>query len=302
MAENDPPEQPESANQGNGTVQQTTSVVERVGVLSQILWDELATLRGQITAVKPRGERELTKYQKKQLFWTRLSSILTIALCALTLVVLYLILTVADRQREITGGQLSVMQSQLEEMKNAAKQTDRLITAATTQAVASKESAGAARQTIEVTRDSTRLDQRAWLGTTSARMIDLAVNKPVKVEIYLKNTGKTVARNVDARVTIRSEPGPFNLKKFREERPPPKGNRSRFVILPNSDFTLPAYGNSLLTQERLSLIKSSIVTVYLFGEIIYADIFGETHVTEFCSFYDPSANDFAFCSEGNSAN
>jgi len=302
MAENDPPEQPESANQRNGTPRQPTTVVERVGVLSQILSDELASLRGQITTGKPRVGRELTTYQKKQLFWTRLSSILTIALSALTLLVLYLMLTVADRQREITNRQLGVMQSQLEEMKNSGKQTDRLITAATNQALAFKESAGAAQQTIEVSRGNTRLDQRAWVSTTSTRMIDLVVNKPLKVEIFLKNTGKTVARNVDARVTIRSEPGPFNLRKFRAERPPPKGNRSRFVILPNSEFTLPAYHSTLLTQERLSLIKSSIVTVYLFGEITYADIFGETHVTEFCAFYDPSTDDFAFCSEGNSAN
>jgi hypothetical protein len=54
--------------------------------------------------------------------------------------------------------------------------------------------------------------------------------------------------------------------------------------------------------KSLSYIKNSIVTVHLFGEIIYADIFGETHVTEFCNFYDPSTDDFAFCSEGNSAN
>jgi hypothetical protein len=301
MAENDVSEQSESAKQRNGTSQQPTSVVERVGVLSQILSDELALLRGQIRTGKQGGGSELTTYQKKQLFWTRLSSILSLALCALALAVLYLILTVSERQREITGRQLTVMQSQLEEMKNAARQTDRLITAATNQAIASKESAGAAKQTIEVARDNTRLDQRAWLGATSARVIDLAVNKPLKVEIQLKNTGKTVARNVDARITIRSESGPFNLKNFRAERPPPKGNRSRFVILPDSELTLPAYGDRLLTQETLSLIKGSGVTIYLFGEIIYADIFGETHVTAFCNFYDPSTNDLVFCSEGNSA-
>ena len=186
--------------------------------------------------------------------------------------------------------------------QNPVKQTDKIIAAATNQAAASRESASAAKQTSEVTRDNTRLDQRAWLGTTSARMIDLAVNKPLKVELQVKNTGKTVARNVDARVTIRSESGPFNLRKFREERPPPKGNRSRFVILPDSELTLPAYGDSLLTQETLSLIKSSSVTIYLFGEIIYADVFGETHVTVFCNFYDPNTNDLVFCSEGNSAN
>jgi hypothetical protein len=195
--------------------------------------------------------------------------------------------------------------------KTLADNTTTLADAAKIQTDAAKLSADAAqaatniaKKTFDQNIDTFRLDQRAWVGIKSSKMIGLVINRPVRAELYLTNSGKTVARNVSTRITIRSDFKPFNLKTFRAERPPPKGIASRFVIFPDSEFALPLYHSSLLTQERLMLIKTGIITVYLFGEITYNDIFDKTklRVTEYCSVYDPGTNDFAFCPEGNNAN
>lgn len=94
----------------------------------------------------------------------------------------------------------SVTQSQLDEMKSGADQTNTMVAAASTQA-------GATKIIAESAQSSLLIGQRAWLGTTQAAFPDgVMVGGKIIPLIYFRNTGKSPARFVNVDMDIRIRP------------------------------------------------------------------------------------------------
>lgn len=196
-------------------------------------------------------------------------------------------------------------------MREAAEQTDRLIQQAIEQSNTAAEQARAANmaacaaktsaesfaqfadasmQNIHVAREAMQLEQRAWIFVTETRVNDLQVGKPLDVLLGVKNTGRTLARNVQ--IAMQIDPLP------KGHAPEPKLDRAenRGTIPPNGTLMLHiSRGRSLpegLTEEGLQAIRRGELVVWIYGTIHYEDVFESRQATMFCYTLQPDGKTF----------
>ena len=200
--------------------------------------------------------------------------------------------------------------------EQATQQTERLITEANRIAdsiervldqgrLAMEESTRQSKEALDESIKASRLDQRAWVGIKTMRVLTLEADKPILIEAVITNTGKTFASNtrVLTSVAVRPSNEPIDIDKLAaslkrrtrlQERPA--------VLFPNLEATLPVSTPIPITKEHLVLIRASKLLIYLFGEVHYSDVFGSSHTTEFCGIYNTTTKQFGSCSQHNRAN
>lgn len=146
-------------------------------------------------------------------------------------------LYVANQQRALTGGQLTVMDGQLTEMKNSSGDTrllaesaskqagnmEKLAITAAEQSEATQLSANQAKRaadigeaTLKSVNESARRDQRAWVGIHGAIHRDFAVGSKATVGFAVMNSGKTPALDFRGFIAARAL---RKLVKFEPEFP-----------------------------------------------------------------------------------
>jgi hypothetical protein len=156
----------------------------------------------------------------------------------------------------------------------------------------------AAEENLRETKSSLVISQRAWL-TISAIEHKLP-SKGEILQVGITNVGHTPARDVviAAGATVgKGEPAPLNILH-------PKGQR-----IGGSATTIGAGVTTFLTvdfvhltDDELDAVRQGKISVYIFGEIIYNDIFSDTHRhLRFCDYFQPSTTSWAACSSGNNA-
>lgn len=175
-----------------------------------------------------------------------------------------------------------------------------------------------ARESMDRSTESFRTDERAWVEIEPIKPI-LAAPRQVgfgtvfRYELYPRNAGKTVARNIVVKAQtsvanidfgnhadfLRNGQDKLLLDKFTEgssgkpviipRNPVPK------VLAPNTASSVPFI---LAGQEPQVLPKSQIVS-YLIGRIDYMDEFQITHWLKFCFFVANAKGDLWNCQEGN---
>ena len=139
---------------------------------------------------------------------------------------------------------------------------------------------------------SMKLDQRAWVGVIT---IDgkFEINM-VQVNIKIKNTGKTPAKNV----TIESIPQVIdtnivtpnfaNYKNIIDER---------HVVFPQQEII--CVRGLIPSKEIFDDVKNGGKRLYIHGIIHYDDIFGIHHWATFCYYYIPGEKDYTNYKEHN---
>lgn len=314
MSEEEPPNHPEQEDRKQGQTERR-SIEEQIGAPLRNLSGQIASLRApfrdfsdHVTSftdvIKHNTEEEQTErrvYQTDQLYWLRfgtigsiVSSVLGFAVALVTLLILQKTLNVADRQREITEGQLGVMSKQLKEMEDAGKQTDKLLEHAATQAEAAKASADAAKTSADIAKKtgenyerSFRLQQRPYVIVAG-----LDLNTPLKegennITLTLRNAGRTPGfkTEVISKVIL------FGAK---AERLPMEQSRS---IIADQPITTPI--TLTLNTVTFQRIISGSIRLQIDGEVLYSDIFKELHRTKFCGFYNVQRQGFSYCGSGN---
>jgi len=192
--------------------------------------------------------------------------------------------------------QLHTMNEQLGQMKVASEQAKIDNAASIT---AQKD---IAQQGLAATIDNFRLDQRAWVAEDTISGFP-EVDKPFGIQVVIKNTGKTFAKHITD-VGI-ADPVPLGSPaNFWKES---KVKRTGTILIPPNGTKIitlyPVRGSATakLSQSGLDEFKSK--TLYVFGRIDYADIFGCRHWTTFCYFLDPRENLqlYSACKEHNDA-
>jgi hypothetical protein len=189
-------------------------------------------------------------------------------------------------------------------------QTDRLIAAgdATVRnlAQANRQQLKAAEDALKIAADNLaaqserlRLERRAWVGVTGLRELRLEPDKPSSFTAEVRNSGATPARitsvRIQARVVAPSD-------KFVARYVAPVETPSTLVLQPGMTVGLPQKGRQNLTQADVRLLgDETAARAYVFGEILYRDVFDRSHFTRFCMRIEADLKTSKWCDTYNEA-
>lgn len=227
----------------------------------------------------------------------------------------------AREQWQTANRQLDAMRGQLKQMEGSSAQTDRLIgethdlaSAAKRQAEESRSIADSAREAIERNTLAHRISERAWVDIVpfepprkipgNGTLPDMFV-----YSIYLRNTGKTVARDVVTKAVTSMGPaaGQYEdngIRMMQDElfRMMDTGERVSLPVIPNvkalapnTTTAIPAIIAAAPAQQLRSNVwlQSKIV-----GRVDYKDDFGVRHWLKFC-FSPETSGAVRYCLSGN---
>jgi hypothetical protein len=164
--------------------------------------------------------------------------------------------------------------------------------------------------------ESFRIDERAWIeiepikGTLFSSRTE-KIGAGFQYPIYIRNVGKTVARDIQLRATrmgtqssvtmgdsaeaLKWEQDKLLLGKVPTASDIPVNNPVPKVLAPNTSSAVPVILNG---QEPQYWPKDEGVS-YLIGRIDYTDVFGIEHWMKFCFFVADSRGNLWNCKEGN---
>ena len=152
-------------------------------------------------------------------------------------------------------------------------------------------------KSIELTQQALWLDQRAWVMVKTITSNIPSEGFPISATITVTNTGRTPANNTEVLADIKllkSLPVPISPPS--DKLPPSKG-----VITPGNHFDANVKTDSPLEGHHIQSLKDEQLTVFVWGKIVYSDIFEQKHETLFCGLYRMAQKAFVFCPNNNSA-
>jgi hypothetical protein len=147
---------------------------------------------------------------------------------------------------------------------------------------------------IRATQNAMRLDQRAWV-VAKGITHNLAVDNVWKLRFVFTNTGKTPAKN--ARMTCILDPvigtGARTWPKLQHPIPT--------LIAPSEEkgCVLMPYGDEKVTADRLASLKDPNTHVYIYGSVVYQDVFAQWHWLTVCYIMAHQGEDWDNCNDGN---
>jgi len=153
-----------------------------------------------------------------------------------------------------------------------------------------------AAKTLNATIDQFRLDQRAWLGVDSVSGSPV-LNQGFVIDVIMKNTGKTPARHFSVESTYHphKKGAVFNFEKVKVLTKP-----SSAMIPPNSIYKAnPPIPSEKVKQGDLDLIKSGEITIYVYGDGTFDDVFSCSHWINFCYYLMSDMKTWGVCSTHN---
>lgn len=129
-------------------------------------------------------------------------------------------------------------------------------------------------------RHNFKVDQRAWIGITR---IDASLDpdKPTNLLVHVSNSGKTPALNARSNHFVECIPNGSSPQFGESER----NATARSDQVPGSERIL-THVNICYNPKRVRDVLDGNLALYVYGTIWYEDIFGDTHKTTFCNFYD----------------
>ncbi len=164
--------------------------------------------------------------------------------------------------------------------------------------------AAASQESINLARESFRLDMRAWVGPKYYNLKVFQAGKPITVEVGFTNTGKTPARNFSAFVVIHPSEKHLSegemVKIFSQYG---KLQQKSDVVFRSEEKSITVSTSDIANDQTVEMVKSKQLFIYVFGELAYDDVFNNRHSTKFCGYY-PSAKDRSFniCRDHNGVN
>lgn len=146
-----------------------------------------------------------------------------------------------------------------------------------------------AARSINLTKQTSHLEQRAWIASTGVTETK-EVGQPGITTVAIKNTGRTFAKDVriDAhrRATPRGTEPDLDMS-------PSSQPRSVGIMAPDTEYGSVGIGKGEIHEEDFERVKDGSVRVFVFGKITYEDVFKCPHWTKFCWVLDPSNPDRA---------
>ncbi len=146
--------------------------------------------------------------------------------------------------------------------------------------------------------DEMRLDQRAWVAVHGIGG-SFEVGKPWDIRIFLADTGKTPAINArlscNVELTQKESDIIFNAQAYGPSTVIAPSNSGTFCVLwPNESEPDPTVHQSL-GQEVKDRFSKRIVTAFVYGSVLYDDIYGSHHWLVFCRSMGPDGQTWNGC-------
>lgn len=141
--------------------------------------------------------------------------------------------------------------------------------------------ARAAEASVRVTEETAKRELRAYVGLTSATVMNWKVGEVPIFSIYYTNAGQTPANRAVMRVFAEPTQGDCDTVKMTRWTHEPGNRSSMMEIFPGS----PGHSNTPmknpLSQNDFELIRDGVWTWVIGGYIAYFDIYGKRHITMF---------------------
>lgn len=205
----------------------------------------------------------------------------------------------ADTAKKTLGYSIESSKNILDEMKNQSTAMQEAANAADVQTKISNRAVKVAEDTLTQSKktldfqiNTSRLDQRAWLGIGSFRVVKFEKGKPFEAEIEIINSGKTPGLHVtEVAKSGWLATAYYDPKKSSWDNESIKIPEKWFEGLKSSPAqSVPPQGRfyihlDLQDEYFASLyddIKSKKLTLFIYGEVRYSDIFGRSCLTRFC--------------------
>lgn len=154
--------------------------------------------------------------------------------------------------------------------------------------------AAATKSGILESRNAIRLENRAWLGVINEKMIQFEAGKPIKLDIFLDNSGRTPANNVRTAVSVTVDPRivdfPMSFGDF----------VSTASVPPQGSHVIHVTSNKLLSGIQAAKIKDKSLLLVVRGTVDYEDFNGIARSTNICMYMaDVATKEIVFCQTGN---
>lgn len=156
----------------------------------------------------------------------------------------------------------------------------------------------ATRDLVKGTEESAKRQLRAYVHIDDTRGPDLTKDCPYWFEFFVKNGGKTPAYAVRQWTGFTLGPYPLNQPLPSPTTPP------RYAAIVNADGRVKVQGEiSQYSADEVMRIQAEDTRLYVFGRIIYRDVFGSNWETNFRMMYGgrdaARGQGMLFCEEGN---
>jgi hypothetical protein len=153
-------------------------------------------------------------------------------------------------------------------------------------AIATATAAWYTRKEWQTSLDNGRRQLRAYVFPDQASLLWQGAAKPTVAEIVLKNSGQTPAYRLSTVAMIAVSDYPLRDNLTVHPIPP-----SHTVIPPAGSYALSVAMEKALTADQLKAIQKGTQAIYTYGEIAYADAFGECRLTRYQFYYTGSGGD-----------
>jgi hypothetical protein len=162
--------------------------------------------------------------------------------------------------------------------KEAKRTADQSVISAT----AAKSAAETAEATLQDSQKSFVLQNRPYVTIEVARLVYKPEGgKRLEATCIARNSGRTPAIGMTPDISIegRTSPLPTTVTRL--------GSKSIMDIGSDQRIVIPVPGFGPIRPDSAARIDSGDLTVYVYGFLDYADVFGCKYTTEFCGYYDP---------------
>ena len=147
-------------------------------------------------------------------------------------------------------------------------------------------------------RKTLALDQRPWVGVMQYSDPEVKRTRRTEFTVTITNTGKTPALKATSRMLekrLRFE------DKFSPVYDGTETTRNIGVVQPGMRLFLSHRPSEELNDTAISILEDGGVITYVYGEIIYYDIFREEHRTTFCGILQTDLTTVDSCDTYNDA-
>jgi hypothetical protein len=132
--------------------------------------------------------------------------------------------------------------------------------------------------------EALRTDQRAWLGTKKfVTKGSFEVLNGIQATAIVENTGRTPAVHYNSEIAIKAFCNGF--PKHPSYNRTGLGEPSFLTLNPGQSAQVPSKIFTFETLESVSRIETRDCHIYVFGRIIFRDIFRRDHWRHFCGYY-----------------
>jgi hypothetical protein len=149
-------------------------------------------------------------------------------------------------------------------------------------------------QALNATIANFQQDQRAWVvakGIGGQPKLD----QPWTIEVQFTNTGRTPAKNAE----FSCNTTPLKSEDDLTFKPVPFGRPTLVAPQDQSSCVLEPMTIPKVTQQVLDFLQRRDLTVFVYGSVIYEDVFGKHHWLKFCRAMSPDGSRWENCSKYN---